>query len=47
VNKAAMSRPEVKAYVRFYLQNASKLSKEIGFVALASKWYTTQLKRIK
>ncbi len=47
VDKKAMNRPEVKAYVKFYLQNASKLSKEIGFVPLASKWYTTQLKRIK
>lgn len=47
VNKAAMARPEVKAYVKFYLTNASKLAKEIGFVALSDTWYKTQLKRIK
>lgn len=47
VDKKAMSRPEVKAYVKFYLQNASKLSKDIGFVALSNNWYKTQLKRIK
>ncbi|WP_373229498.1 PstS family phosphate ABC transporter substrate-binding protein [Cohnella sp.] len=47
VQKKAMSRPEVKAYVKFYLQNASKLSTEIGFIPLSSNWYKTQLKRIK
>lgn len=47
VNKAAMARPEVKAYVKYYLTNASKLAKEIGFVALSDTWYKTQLKRIK
>lgn len=47
VNKKALTRPEVKEFTQFYLQNAGKLSKEIGFVALSDNWYKTQLKRIK
>jgi phosphate transport system substrate-binding protein len=33
--KAINERPEVKAFVEFYLANTATLTKEVGFVALA------------
>jgi phosphate transport system substrate-binding protein len=32
VNKASLQRPEVTAFVKFYLENAAELSKEVGYV---------------
>jgi phosphate transport system substrate-binding protein len=34
VRAASLERPEVKAFVEFYLANAQKLSEEVGYVAL-------------
>lgn len=34
VNSASLARPEVKAFVEFYLDNAEALSKEVGYVPL-------------
>ncbi|AFZ58554.1 PstS family phosphate ABC transporter substrate-binding protein [Anabaena sp. PCC 7938] len=39
-NKAA-DKPEVKQFVQFYLRNASKLVKEVKYVALPGSAYTT------
>jgi phosphate transport system substrate-binding protein len=36
INKKSYSRPEVKAFVDFYVANQSKLAKEVGYVALPS-----------
>jgi phosphate transport system substrate-binding protein len=34
VNKASLQRPEVTAFVKFYLENAAELSKEVGYVSV-------------
>jgi phosphate transport system substrate-binding protein len=40
VNKsAAKTRPEVKAFVEYYLKNAAKLSEEVKYVSLPPKAY--------
>jgi phosphate transport system substrate-binding protein len=33
VNKKALARPEVRAFVEFYVENANKLAAEVGYVA--------------
>ena len=45
VRKDAMSRPEVKKFVEFYLENAAALSKETGYVELPSAIYALAAKR--
>ncbi len=39
VNKASANKPEVREFVNFYLQNAGKLSREVGYVALPANDY--------
>jgi phosphate transport system substrate-binding protein len=43
VKTAALQRPEVKAFVEFYLNNASKLVPAVGYVALDAAKYTESL----
>ena len=43
VNAASMQRPEVKAFVVFYLENAEKLVAEVGYAAPESSVYQEQL----
>lgn len=43
----AMERPEVKAFVKYYVQNAATLSKEVGYTALPQKMYDDALALIK
>ena len=46
INKAKLQRPEVKAFVDFYMQNVGRLAREVGYVPLsdaeqqaaASRW---------
>jgi phosphate transport system substrate-binding protein len=39
VNKKSMNKPEVKAFVEFYLENAAKISDEVGYVHLPDELY--------
>jgi phosphate transport system substrate-binding protein len=39
VRKDAADRPEVKAFVEFYLKNAAKLVGDVGYVPLPAKVY--------
>jgi phosphate transport system substrate-binding protein len=39
VNKASVSKPEVKEFVEFYLKNAAKLVKEARYITLPAKAY--------
>jgi phosphate transport system substrate-binding protein len=39
VSKAALARPEVKAFVEFYLNNAAALVPQVGYVALEAAQY--------
>ena len=40
VKKAEAAKPEIKAFVDFYIKNASKLSAEVGYVKFPDKFYT-------
>jgi len=51
VNKASAEKPEMAAFVAFYLENAAELASEVGFVRLpeaisakvASNWTKRRL----
>lgn len=47
VSKKALGRPEVKAFVEYYLKNGAKLAAEVGYVALPAKSYDDGLAKIK
>ena len=47
INRESADKPEVKAFVRFYLENAAKLVPEVGYVALPQKAYQLALKRFE
>ncbi len=47
VRKSALKRPAVYAFVKFYLENAAVLSKEVGYVPLPKAQYDNGLKQIK
>lgn len=47
VNAKSAERPELKAFVRFYLENAGKLAKEVGYVPLPDEVYQLALKRVE
>ncbi len=47
VSKKAAARPEVESFVRFYLKNAPKLVKEVGYIPLPDKVYELALKRFE
>lgn len=43
VNEESLDKPEVRAFVEFYLTNAASLVREIGYVALADEVYQAGL----
>jgi phosphate transport system substrate-binding protein len=43
VKEASLARPEVKAFVEFYLRHGAELSKEVGYVDLPAKAYELAL----
>lgn len=45
VSKSAAARPEIQAFVKFYLENAAQLASEVGYVALPQEAYTLAQKR--
>jgi phosphate transport system substrate-binding protein len=47
VNNEALARAEVKAFLRFYLENAPSLVKEVGYVALQAEKYEASLAALK
>ncbi|HYF96367.1 MAG TPA: PstS family phosphate ABC transporter substrate-binding protein [Symbiobacteriaceae bacterium] len=46
-SKKALERPEVRAFVNFYLQNAATLSKQVGYTPLDAKMYEESLAKVK
>lgn len=46
VNDEALKRPEVAAFVRFYLENSAKLSAEVGYVPLGEGAQKEQLNKL-
>lgn len=47
VNKKSLERPEVKEFLKFYMENARKLVKEIGYVPMPERVYQENLSKIK
>ncbi|GBD11843.1 Phosphate-binding protein PstS [bacterium HR23] len=45
VSASSAQRPEVDAFVRFYLQEAPRLAKEVGYIPLPSRAYDLALQR--
>ena len=45
VARKASSRPEIQAFVNFYIKNAPVLSKEVGYVPLSDELYALTAKR--
>ncbi len=45
--KAAKERPEVREFVEFYLKNAAKISKQVGYIPLPSNAYPMAAERFK
>ncbi|MEM2130435.1 MAG: PstS family phosphate ABC transporter substrate-binding protein [Candidatus Bathyarchaeia archaeon] len=43
VNKESLKRPEVKAFVRFYMENAERLVAEVGYTPLPTSIYKENL----
>ncbi len=46
VNKTSLERPEVRAFIEFYLQNATGLVREVGYVPLPDRDYQQALGEI-
>jgi phosphate transport system substrate-binding protein len=47
VNRAAVKRPEVLAFLRSYLENAPQLAPEVGYVPLAAAAYRQSLESLE
>lgn len=47
VSNKSLERPEVKEFVKFYLENAAILADEVGFVALPEAEYQKGLDKVK
>ncbi|UCC47854.1 MAG: PstS family phosphate ABC transporter substrate-binding protein [Gemmatimonadota bacterium] len=47
VSKSALERPEVTAFVRYYLSSASELVPQVGYVALDAQRYQTAISEIR
>lgn len=47
VSRSALQRPEVRAFVQFYLINATELVPQVGYVPLDSARYQEQLSKIE
>lgn len=47
VSRRSAEKPEVKQFVEFYLKNASKLVKQVKYVALPAKAYTLSLEHFQ
>jgi phosphate transport system substrate-binding protein len=45
VNQAAVSRPEVSAFLKFYMANAAELALEVGYLPEEPSTYTNNLKK--
>ena len=47
VNKKSLERPEVRAFVEFYMEHGEELTREVGYVPVAASAYTDNLKMVK
>lgn len=47
VNRKSADRPEVRAFVEFYLKNAARLAREVGYVPLPKRAYELAVERFQ
>jgi phosphate transport system substrate-binding protein len=47
VSKKSLAKPEVRAFVEFYLTNATRLVDEVGYIPLPEASYQAGLERLK
>jgi phosphate transport system substrate-binding protein len=47
VNAESLGRPEVTAFVEFYMNNAAELAAEVGYIGLSEAEYTANIDTIK
>lgn len=47
VNEDSLKRPEVNEFLKFYMENAKSLSKEVGYFPLKDDIYEENLKRLR
>lgn len=47
VNNKSLERPEVKAFIEYYLENAEVIVPEVGYIPLEADAYTKELDKIK
>ena len=47
INEEALARPEVAAFITFFIDNAPTLSKDVGYVPCEASVYTTQQEILK
>ena len=47
VNKASLKKPEVTAFVEYYMVNAGQLVEEVGYVKLSNDEYESELAKIR
>ena len=47
VSSKAMERPEVKEFVKFYIEVAKDLAKEVGYIPLPDADYEESMKRLE
>lgn len=46
-SKSAKERPELAEFIEFYIKNAGKVSKQVGYIALPDRLYPIALERFK
>ena len=47
VNTASLEKPEVKAFVKFYIENAKEMAPAVGYIALPDELYTKDLEKLE
>ena len=47
VNRASLDKPEVRAFVEFYMKNARSLVSEVGYISLKDEAYTSGLATVQ
>lgn len=47
VNKASLEKPEVKAFVKFYIESAKELAPAVGYIALPDENYAKDLEKLQ
>ena len=47
MSKQSLARPEVKAFVEFYMANGAELAAEVGYVGLSPQEYQDNIATIQ